>query len=167
MNYKIEFFDYWHLSSGASAGPALDALVVKDEFGLPYVPGKTIKGLLKEMVSHLDKQKVKKIFGDEGEEIATSFFSNATLDDATRNYLNKNQQLRKNLYSKVTSTKIGNNGVAQSKTLREVEVVIPLILVGIIHTDEEELLSKAMMMIKQIGMNRNRGLGRCEIGAIQ
>jgi len=167
MKYKVEFFDYWHLGSGMSAGAALDALVVKDEFGLPFVPGKTIKGVLKEMLEILDKEKALKIFGDKGENIANSYFSNALLDEETRVYLSQNRELCNKLYSKLSSTKIDKDGIADDKSLREIEVVIPLTLYGEIETDEEEFIIKAMGMIKQIGLNRNRGLGRCQIGAVK
>jgi hypothetical protein len=165
MNYRVEFFDFWHLGSGVSAGAALDSLVVKDSDGLPYVPGKTIKGLLREMVELLDNEKVKEIFGDEGANSANSYFSNATLDEGTRAYLSSQPELIKNLFSKVTSTQIDENGLAIDGSLREIEVTIPLTLYGEIQSSEDELILNAMGMIKQIGLNRNRGLGRCEIGA--
>ncbi|EOG7052805.1 hypothetical protein ACLH6Q_001417 [Campylobacter fetus] len=46
-----------------------------------------------------------------------------------------------------------------------IEVVIPLELQGEIRDipDEfEDKIRKSLRMIKQIGLNRNRGLGRCE-----
>ena len=49
LSFEIKFYDYWHLSSGLSAGARLDSTVVKDKDGLPYVPAKTIKGLAREM----------------------------------------------------------------------------------------------------------------------
>ena len=164
MQYKVEFFDYWHLGSGVSAGAALDSLVVKDSHGLPYVPGKTIKGLIRDMVKLLDDDKARKIFGDEGANIANSYFSNATLEDGTREYLTSNTPLIRNLFSKVTSTKIDEGGLAIDGSLREIEVTVPLTLYGEIETDEAEIIIQAMGMIKQIGLNRNRGLGRCKIG---
>lgn len=167
MRYKIEFFDFWHLGSGVSAGAALDSLVVKDSDGLPYVPGKTLKGVIKEMVELLDEKKAEKIFGNEGSNAAESYFSNATLDVGTRAYLASNRSLIKNLFSKVTATKIDENGLAVDGSLREIEVTVPLTLYGEIESDEEELIIQAMKMVKQIGLNRNRGLGRCQIGALK
>ena len=166
MKYKIEFYDYWHMGSGVSAGAALDAVVIKDVDGLPYVPGKTVKGLLREMVEILDAQKAKKIFGDEGASAAESYFSNATLQEGTRAYLRKNTILIDKLFTKVSATKIGKNGVAEDGSLREIEVTVPLTLYGEIDSDEEEILTEAMAMIKQMGLNRNRGLGRCKVGVI-
>lgn len=167
MKYSITFYDFWHLSSGTAAGPSVDSLVVKDNNGLPYVPGKTIKGLVREMIEILDISKVKKIFGDEGSAIANSYFSNATLDEDTRAYLLSNSLYKQHLFYKVTSTQIGENGIAKGKSLREIEVVVPLVLSGVIECDDEEIISKALSMIKQMGLNRNRGLGRCKMEIIK
>ena len=167
MKYSITFYDFWHLSSGTSAGPTMDSLVVKDNYGLPYLPGKTLKGLIKEAVEILDSSKVKSIFGDEGSSIANSYFSNATLDEDTISYLVNNPTLKKHLFDKFASTQIGENGIAVDKSLREIEVVVPLVLSGIIECEDEDLITQALGMIKQIGLNRNRGLGRCKIEVIK
>lgn len=53
IKYTIQFHTYWHCGSGLSAGAALDALVIKDKNGLPYVPGKTMKGLIREAVNEI------------------------------------------------------------------------------------------------------------------
>ena len=53
MDYKIEFFSNWHCGSGLAAGADVDALVIKDKDGLPYVPGRTIKGLLRDAATEL------------------------------------------------------------------------------------------------------------------
>ena len=50
LNIKIEFFSPWHCGSGLSAGADADSLVIKDINGLPFIPGKTIKGLIREAV---------------------------------------------------------------------------------------------------------------------
>ena len=167
MRYKITFYDFWHLSSGVSAGATMDSLVVKDNDGLPYVPGKTLKGLVREMAELIDSTKSKKIFGDQCSQIAESYFSNATLDKDTIVHLNANSTLKKHLFDKVTSTKINEKGIAQDKSLREIEVVIPLTLSGNIECEEEDLITQALRMIKQIGLNRNRGLGRCKMEVVK
>ena len=48
IKYEIEFFSNWHCGSGLAAGADVDALVIKDQEGLPYIPGRTLKGLLRE-----------------------------------------------------------------------------------------------------------------------
>ncbi len=54
MKIVIEFFTYWHCGSGVSGGSRVDALVAKDDRGLPYIPGKTLKGHIREMAESLD-----------------------------------------------------------------------------------------------------------------
>lgn len=41
----------WHCGSGRGGGPDLDAEVVKTRAGLPFVPGRTLKGLLRDAVT--------------------------------------------------------------------------------------------------------------------
>lgn len=53
IKYTIEFFSYWHCGSGLSAGADVDLLTIKDEHYLPYVPGKTLKGLIREAAENL------------------------------------------------------------------------------------------------------------------
>ena len=91
ITYTIEFFSYWHCGSGLSAGADVDSLVIKDAKGMPFVPGKTIKGLIREAAETLtclapDKYPSQKIidniFGKRSEtaeipQIGKAFFSNA------------------------------------------------------------------------------------------
>lgn len=50
IRYTIQFYSPWHCGSGLSAGADLDALVTKDKSKMPYIPGKTLKGLIREAV---------------------------------------------------------------------------------------------------------------------
>lgn len=50
ITYRLKFYSEWHCGSGLGAGADVDALVIKDAHQLPFVPGKTIKGLLREVV---------------------------------------------------------------------------------------------------------------------
>lgn len=53
VTYRLKFYSEWHCGSGLGAGADVDALVVKDKNKLPYVPGKTIKGLIREAVENI------------------------------------------------------------------------------------------------------------------
>lgn len=173
IKYNIEFYSYWHCGSGLAAGASADALVVKDEEGLPFVPGKTIKGLVRECVeefSGLEESTIDKMFGTRAEseaekrDVGQCYFSNATLSENERNQIVKNKwQLY--LYKNIASTSIDENtGVAKEGSLRTIEVAIPCTLEGeIVNVPEgnEENLKQALLMIKRLGANRNRGLGRC------
>jgi len=177
LKYTIEFYDYWHLGSGLSAGAKLDSTVVKDANNLPYAPGKTIKGLVREMAEEFKKCVfINECFGvssDKEDKCFTKdeqfkkggicYFTNATLQKTTQQEIISNN-LQDNLYDTVASTKI-EDGVAVDDTLREIEVVVPLVLYGEI-LDVPDIykadIEKSLKMIKRMGLNRNRGLGRCE-----
>lgn len=81
-----------------------------------------------------------------------------------------NEKLQNGLYSQLAFTAIGNDGVAEENSLRQIEVVIPITLHGIIlNVPEEfsELIGMALKMIKRIGLNRSRGLGRCDMFLVE
>jgi len=155
LHYKLTFLDYWHLGSGLSSGAKLDSSVIKDSNNITYLPGKTLKGLTKEMVELLQKEST---FLDK------LHFGNATLKKEVYNEVVSNQ-LQDNLYDVIASTQI-KDGIAVDDSLREIEVTIPLTLEGkvlnITSKEEFETLKKALLMIKRVGLNRNRGLGRCK-----
>ena len=152
MIISIKFLDYWHVSSGESAGDLYDATVLKDEHGFAYIGGKTLKGLVKEAMSYIDKDyKLKESF------------SNFELALATKEHIKETKEF---LYKKVSSTAIDSKTeMAKDKSLRDIEVVIPLTLYGeVTNIHDKAKLEKALKFIKRLGLNRNRGLGRCEIG---
>jgi len=177
LKYKIKFLDYWHLGSGLSAGTRLDSLVVKDDDGLPFAPGKTLKGLFREMGEMIDCHFVNICFGGSSDPKdicydekmknieGVCYFANATLStEAKEQTLSHN--LKDNLYVEIASTKIDKNGMAVDNSLREIEVVIPVTLYGEIRDIPDEYVEQmiqAIKMVKRMGLNRNRGLGRCEI----
>ena len=166
MRYKLTFLDYWHLSSGLSAGTKLDSTVVKDDDGVAFVPGKTIKGLLKEQAELIDKAFALESFGGEGVEQGSCYFSNATLHAGTKDEIVSNN-LQNKLYDEISSTKIGKNGIADDGSLREIEITVPLTLYGVIeYCKEKDKMEQAMKMVKRMGLNRNRGLGRCTFEVI-
>ncbi len=167
LNYKVTFLDYWHIGSGLSAGARSDCMVLRDNTGIPYIPGKTLKGLAREMAEIVcDEVFVKKYFGVEGNDMGRAYFTSATLPKVEKDEIVTNR-LQDGLYETIASTQIDENGVAVDDSLREIEVVVPLTLEGKVldidsETDKSELL-KVLKMIKRMGLNRNRGLGRCEI----
>jgi len=157
LRYQLEFFCQWHAGSGLTGSTYADALVIKDALGLPYVPGKTIKGLLREgaeSIHSLQPGKVthefiRQVFGeaptkeqlDSGisTEESKCFFSNARLDRATVQKLvtdsekaekDNPAQLISSLYRLKASTAIESNGLAKEGSLRQMEVTIPITLFG-------------------------------------
>ncbi len=175
MIIKIEFLSDWHCGSGLSAGADLDALCIKDELDFPFIPGKTIKGLLHEAATVVseDNTLIKDVFGsatkrdnhdNEFTEQGECYFSNAELSKTVKNSAKGKTRL---LFRKISSTKIDQNGEAEEHSLRRIEVAVPLTLYSKIadipDENTKQLILRTIKYIKRLGVNRNRGLGRCEI----
>jgi len=176
IKYSIEFHTDWHCGSGLAAGADVDALVVKDEKGMPFIPGKTIKGLVREAVEEIrgfqgkqDAEAFVKAFGffddKEQKEKGCMFFSNVTLEPNEYEAIVSNDAARF-MYRDIASTAIDDNGIAKEHSLRKTEVVVPCTLHGEILNVPEEMadeIVRSFGFIKRLGQNRNRGLGRCTI----
>ncbi len=190
IKYKVEFFTDWHCGSGLAAGADVDALVVKDFQGLPYIPGKTVKGLLREAVEDIirfrsgknpavDSKRSKlaiEAFGyfdgkSNSDETRSemirgcAYFTNAQLPEEERATI-VSKQLQPYLYRTVASTAIDDNGIAVEHSLRRTEVTVPCTLEGEIldlpeDKDFQGIITDALSYVKRLGQNRNRGLGRC------
>ena len=174
--YKIQFFDYWHTGSGLAGNTYADSVVNKNEDSLPVIPGKTVKGLLREAAKEINKLDnsfvsddfIIHVFGkktdkDNEEIAATSFFSNLTLSKKLSEAIIKDNR-QEALYHVLASTAIEDNGQAKEGSLRQLEVTIPLSLYGVIEnvpnvSTYEAQLIRCFNWVKQLGLNRNRGLG--------
>lgn len=185
MKFKIRFLDYWHTSSGLSTGADVDLTVLKDEHGLPVLPGKTLKGLFREAAENLNelnselisKDFIHSIFGeqlpkgakteDEYEvKEADSFFTDAKLSEKIYNLVTDKKIQPNYLYKAIASTQIDENGQAKDYSLRQMQVTVPLELYAeIFDIDKkyEPQMELCFKYVKRLGLNRNRGLGRCEI----
>lgn len=183
IDYKVEIHSYWSCGSGLAAGADVDSLVIRDKNGMPYIPGKTIKGLLRDameeylsLTGQIDicKEGFAKLFGYiAGEMISENsklemcksdaYFTNAELDETEYNAIVSNK-LCEYMFKSVSSTEIKKDGIAKDHSLRKIEVVVPCTLYGRITDIPEGMSDKienAMGMIKCLGSSRSRGLGRC------
>lgn len=178
----IELFTYWHVGSGRGRGADLDAVVLKDEDGLPFIPGKEIKGLFREAVRTLEENghatagMTDQLFGKEAtiDDDASSRpgllrFTNATLIDPERTWLvsKAGKKYTGGLYEAIASTSLDNQGVALDKTLRTIEVTVPVNLQFEIDGQDESswlrTVAQAAKLVRNLGAGRHRGLGRCRI----
>ncbi len=175
MKYKVEFYSNWHCGSGQTAGADIDALVIKDIDGLPFIPGKTIKGLMREAVANIlhfqekDESLLDDLFGSENRQ-GTLYFPNATLSEPLIHAIKNAEDIDRTMFfQSFSSTAISEEGVAKDHSLRRIETVIPCTLygdiIGVEH-DCQEVISMALSLIKRLGVGRNRGLGRCEFSKI-
>lgn len=192
IKLKLSFLTYWHSGSGLGDGAGIDACVIKDKTGLPYYPGKGLRGLLRNAVEKAEALQ----WGPESEtKLSTKMFgkshldnsanritqqgglrvSNAHLPDAERQFLSQPEQaaIVPGLYNVVSSTAIDETtGTALDKTLRTMEVTIPVDLVAELdfsniddayRADCIALLSEAVTLIEHMGAKRSRGYGRVEL----
>lgn len=191
IQFKIN--TYWQAGTGRGGGAIVDSLVNKDINGLPFIPGRTIKGLMRDAVyraeqwGHLPKTTTYYFFGsDPIEEGVTRLetepgalaFSDAVLPQELRTWLShpNNQELRQGLYQQIRSTAINpKTGCAIDKSLRAIEVTIPLTLTATITELNNETLKElnwgtgkiwkdglesCFKLIRAVGASRNRGMGR-------
>lgn len=158
--YKVEMYSDWHCGSGLASGADADAVVVKDKDGLPYVPGRTLKGLVSEAMDV--------ICGKENSLPSGMFFSDAVLQDDLRERI-VSESLAPFLYRNVSATKMTKEGVNEEGSLRTVEVAVPCIMYArILDVPEGNLdrLKNALKFVKRLGYNRHRGLGRCGLSFV-
>lgn len=175
LSLKIQFYSPWNCGSGLSAGADADTLVIKNSQGLPFVPGKTIKGLVREAVEDYVSLRninlpLDKAFGVEavgeacsGTQVGYLFFTNADLSEEESSAILA-AHAENLLFINKVETAIGENGITQEHSLRTIETTIPCTLhAQIMHVDEElaKVIEAAVGFVKRMGAGRNRGLGRC------
>lgn len=182
IRYKIELHSYWHCSSGQAAGADLDSLVVKTREKLPYIPGKTLKGLIRDAIAELKgwipsdtptDEELTKLLGytkdADNKAKAEAFFTDAVLDHAEAAAITA-ESLQSHLYTSIASTAIDTDGIAKDSSLRKIEVCVPCTLYASIYDAPDSLedtLCDALKYIKSLGSHRNRGLGRCTFTIIE
>ena len=180
IQYKVEFFTYWHIGSGMTGGTYADNLVLKDQNNLPFIPGRTLKGLFREASEEISKlngsliasNQIEKIFGKrEGkglEDESCAFFKDSVISQTLADMIIENKK-QDSLYQVLSATKLDDNGLADDGSLRQLEVCVPLSLFGTIEIFDQvdtKFLEYSASWIKNFGLNRNRGLGRCKISIL-
>lgn len=181
LSITIGIESYWHTSSGQGIKGDLDSMVVRDDNNLPYIPGRTIKGLLRdacyqaETFGQVQEGTTDILFGSRTTETGESsipgtlLFSSANLPDEERDFFAHNPEHAEQLYDSLASTKIDEDGLADNKKLRIAEVTIPMTLHAkatlLPGTPEhaKDTLAKSAPLIRALGTSRSRGFGRCTI----
>ena len=160
---------YWAVGSGKGGGNEVDSRIDRDADGLPYVPGKMLKGLIRDACFRLqeagnaDYNFADKIFGESGK----IFISDAKLSPALRNALSEesNKDAKDNLTRNIYSTAIlYETGTAENKSLRGYEVAVPMQLTADVECDCDadtfnRIKIAAEKLIYAVGSHKTRGLG--------
>ncbi len=186
----IEPLSYVLIGSGYGYGALIDSDVVFDGYGIPYLPAKRIKGLLREsaieiceMTLDFDEKNILSLFGDSTNsgliKISNFFITDYPqimqwlrwAFNGEKSNIKKlvNQQSVLNTFTELRqSTAIEEDkGVAKEGSLRTVRVLKPneaLKFHGTIEklndNKDETLLTYACLNLKRMGTKRNRGFGR-------
>lgn len=180
-NIEFKFLSPWHMGSGFGEGAHLDALPVKNAAGLPYIPGRSVKGLFREAAQlaeehgHLATGTVLSLFGSRDVELSryeTSrgalAFSSATLGSAMDAWAVANREAVRQLFMPLAATSIAANGLANDQSLRKIEVALPVTLSAEVTVADGAaagltVLQTAAGLIRQAGAHRHRGLGRVAV----
>ena len=186
IKVTAEFQTYWQISTGRGAGYFMDSVIDKDLNDLPYVSGKSLKGIFRSAVEKIDtwqpnaKIQPEVLFGSashttqrDNTEAGALLFSNLQLSEIEIQQLNQNPLLKSLLTQAVSSTKIDENtGVAEDKSLRTQQVAVPLILQGEISLSDQasvslqeafNQLNQAASLVTHIGTKKSRGYGQVNL----
>jgi len=189
---NIEFLEFWHAGSGEAGVGDIDDTPIRDKDGLPYLPGKSLKGLFHEAMCELaawsacpsslspSPQDLDLIFGSESNQgnlhSGILRFESASLPKETAQYIHT-YSMQDGLFDTLSATAIEESGIAKAHSLRCFEVAAPVnlsfsILLSLPETSETATpsesaitawLSAASGLIHKAGKFRNNGLGRCVI----
>lgn len=189
---KFAFHGFWHVSTGRGGGAVLDMLSHRDADGLPCLPGRSVKGLLRDAVyraecwGYLGAGTTEAWFGSltnvqEAEHQISLLetkpgclgVSDAVVDPEVGEFLRYQKKtdpkdaetLLAGFFHPIAATAM-KDGVAQDKSLRSIEVVIPLDLYAELHAPQDwpgAELEKCLPLIQAAGGGNNRGLGRVSV----
>lgn len=148
---SLQFLDTWHVGTGQGEGSHLDAVTARDADGLPYVPGRMLRGLLRDAVEalvawgHVPASDALELLGGlaqrtdaPGRSMSTAgclYVSDALLPAAERRVLAADSAhpaapaMRAALYVANFQTAIDPvTSTAAEGSLRSIELVVPLTL---------------------------------------
>ena len=158
----------------------LDLDTALDEFGLPYIPSRRIKGCMREAADLIGVQSINELFGESGKGEAGSLrIGNAVIEHYTEtvtaireNGILHNEVTDLFCYTRQETSIDSQTGTAKDGSLRFVRVVNrdypdssdPICFYAPISFDDEyeTEIEKICKALRNIGYHRNRGLGAIE-----
>lgn len=182
----VDIHDWWQPGTGLGSGAHLDELAHVDADGLPELPGRTLKGLLRDAVTRavelgwVEKGITERFFGrrDDTDDGRTSpgclRVGSARLPEAERRWLANDEAAaeRAQLFAEISATAIDrHSGSAVEHSLRGIQVVLPLRISAPIGpvpghdapADWARVLERSLPLIRAVGSGRSRGLGRATL----
>lgn len=182
----------WHIGSGEHGGAYADNLALKNGDNLPFLPGRAVKGLLRDAFKQAEANAwfakpegianlTDYIFGSEGQSLAEQgilHVSSAELSSTEQAYFAATENAWHELYRVQFSTAIDHKtGSAKQESLRSIEVALPMVLhtqISIHNNPDKTSLTpkqvlawvaQASTLITGIGAKRKRGLGQVVVTA--
>ena len=192
IDITITFESDWHVGHGASAVGHIDRIVRRHpEDDLPYVPAKTLTGILRDacerVAGGLDEGKdgpwqefVAEMFGYQSKGVTDASTTTAArlaigparLDEALRQALKANPTLKDALTFVKPGISLNENGIAIQGMLRLEEVVLAgavlcaraeLVMPESARDAALAILTSGARAVDRLGGKRRRGNGRCRI----
>jgi len=174
------------LFAASEGSAAVDSTTRYHKNGLPYIPAKTFKGLLKEsaiecleimdesLKENYSKDIISQIFGQEG---AGNEGNLRFSDGEVQNKKSFEEQIEKydlkslevlEYFTHIRYQTAMKDGVAKEGSLRSSRVLKPsnsfeLYIDGELNKNQKDLLDKACLNLRRVGTNRNRGFGRVKV----
>lgn len=186
MKLKITLMSDLCTGNGTGYGSLVDTETCYDEYGLPYIPGRRVKGLLREAALELQDwddsitdEMINEMFGEPGESFQTGSklklydFKLEKYDDYVKDIQahptleNRNRVLKYFTYIRY-QTSIDENGIAKENSLRSTRVVKSgtTFMAQIDNVKDEKLLKKLCNLVHHMGLSRTRGYGEIKLNLI-
>ena len=158
---SIETITPFNISTGSKNDGFVKNISIKDISGKPYIPGSTIKGLLRSNYSYIvdNEDKVNEVFGNLNDK-----YSNVVVD----NMILHNNEYKSNIrygnaidrYRKVTKENALYSKEVISGTFRgKIKVISD-------NNEDDEDFKLAIMMITKIGSGKHNGFGRVKVNLL-
>ena len=189
---EIELLSESIFGSGESESNGVDVEILKDEIGVPYFKGKTLKGKLREEAEVLKnyfsnlgfgeyETIFSKLFGKEGDyNNETLKFSSCKISKNIHNSLSsgikENKFTKSDVLNSLTEvrsfTRIDKNGVAKDGSLRQARVIkkglklyCEVTSLKDLTSKEKILLASAVAALRNLGTmeSRGKGLVKCRL----
>ncbi|MBF0332792.1 MAG: hypothetical protein HQL40_03970 [Alphaproteobacteria bacterium] len=186
---RFEILEWWHAGSGLTAGGKGGAAVSRGPDGLPWLPGRTVRGLVREALVEAAALKHPEVpsdlapwlcGGDDdtddlrrrrfNSEPGHGTFGSAELPEDWRRWARSpaGRVLVAELFGSLAATAI-QDGAAKEHSLRSMEVTAPMTLEAILRVegtppaDPQAALAAALPLLRGLGAGRHRGLGRVRV----
>ncbi len=183
----ITFEHYWHCGSGQAGEGDVDLLPVVEDCGLPYVPGRALRGRLKWAAREAGwgHARLDAFFGQEDarnlDSMGRLHVTSATMRDqfalnCRREFAQgdseaeqkRNVAMAPALFEDIASTSL-EKGAAKPNTLRRVRYAVPVTAIADVSLEEDALrgvtwqdLQDLVGKVRAIGKGKHDGFGWCK-----